>query len=177
METEIMRNVCYYTFSTICQTLAGAFGFLVAVVLYRLNEIPELLRKLRSEAEAGRGLDTHRAFVLAMNESNWPEVARTLSQAPFADNFVSDDDSKEYLNRQRAKFLRLIDQLEFARRGLRNTLALTGWTIFASLGLLFGSPIIIARLGGWTWLVLIVAWLTMGACLITYYDLAKGVTE
>jgi hypothetical protein len=30
-----MDTACSYTFSTGCQMLAGAFGFLVAIVLYR----------------------------------------------------------------------------------------------------------------------------------------------
>jgi hypothetical protein len=34
-----MHVACYYTLSTISQTLAGAFGFLLAVVLYRIQAI------------------------------------------------------------------------------------------------------------------------------------------
>jgi hypothetical protein len=34
-----MHTACYYTLSTISQTLAGAFGFLLAVVLYRIQAI------------------------------------------------------------------------------------------------------------------------------------------
>jgi hypothetical protein len=34
-----MQIACYYTLSTISQTLAGAFGFLLAVVLYRMQAI------------------------------------------------------------------------------------------------------------------------------------------
>lgn len=36
-------NDFYYTLSTISQTLAGAFGFLVAVVLYRMQSIKDSL--------------------------------------------------------------------------------------------------------------------------------------
>ena len=36
---EIDINVYFYTYSTIAQTLAGAFGFLVAVVLYLIQGI------------------------------------------------------------------------------------------------------------------------------------------
>src|ERR1700744_1205333 len=32
-------NLFYYSYSTIAQTLAGAFGFLAAVVLYRLQAL------------------------------------------------------------------------------------------------------------------------------------------
>ena len=34
-----MDIACYYTLSTISQTLAGAFGFLLAVVLYRIQAL------------------------------------------------------------------------------------------------------------------------------------------
>ena len=34
-----MEIACYYTLSTISQTLAGAFGFLLAVVLYRIQAL------------------------------------------------------------------------------------------------------------------------------------------
>jgi hypothetical protein len=59
MDVNTMSNVCFYTFSTVCQTLAGAFGFLVAVALYRLKEIPDQLKSLLHEAEVGRGLGTN----------------------------------------------------------------------------------------------------------------------
>ena len=44
-------NGFYYTLSTISQTLAGAFGFLVAVVLYRMQSIKDSLPMRR---KAGR---------------------------------------------------------------------------------------------------------------------------
>jgi hypothetical protein len=50
-------NGFYYTLSTIAQTLAGAFAFLVAVVLYRLEAIKEGrpgLQKELDQAKNGR---------------------------------------------------------------------------------------------------------------------------
>jgi hypothetical protein len=44
-------NGFYYTLSTIAQTLAGAFAFLVAVVLYRLEAIKEGRPGLQEELE------------------------------------------------------------------------------------------------------------------------------
>ena len=49
-------NGFYYTLSTISQTLAGAFGFLVAVVLYRMQSIKDslpMLEKKASESHTG----------------------------------------------------------------------------------------------------------------------------
>lgn len=40
----LTNNAYFYTYSTIAQTLAGAFGFLVAVVLYRLQMLNNSLR-------------------------------------------------------------------------------------------------------------------------------------
>jgi hypothetical protein len=52
----------YYTLSTIAQTLGGAFGFLVAVVLYRLQvierEIPAL-KLLAEQTEQTRRMQMH----------------------------------------------------------------------------------------------------------------------
>ena len=41
-----MEAACSYTLSTIAQTLAGAFGFLVAVVLFRLQALAVERREL-----------------------------------------------------------------------------------------------------------------------------------
>ncbi|HEY4328902.1 MAG TPA: hypothetical protein VGN88_04140 [Phycisphaerae bacterium] len=41
-------NVYYYTYSTLAQSLAGAFGFLAAVVLYRLQALNSQLEKIAS---------------------------------------------------------------------------------------------------------------------------------
>jgi hypothetical protein len=46
--SEIDRNVFYYSYSTIAQTLAGAFGFLAAVVLYRLQALNGQLHDIAS---------------------------------------------------------------------------------------------------------------------------------
>ena len=43
-------NDFYYTLSTISQTLAGAFAFLVAVVLYRMQAIKGALPMLEEKA-------------------------------------------------------------------------------------------------------------------------------
>ena len=60
-----MDTACYYTLSTIAQTLAGAFGFLVAVVLFRLQalaverrEVAESLRRARDGLIPGTDKDT-----------------------------------------------------------------------------------------------------------------------
>jgi hypothetical protein len=45
-------SVFYYTYSTIAQTLGGAFGFLVAVALYRLQAIKAGMPKLEDEVRA-----------------------------------------------------------------------------------------------------------------------------
>jgi hypothetical protein len=53
-EKGMNNNDFYYTISTISQTLAGAFGFLVAIVLYRMQSIKESLPLLKEKADDAR---------------------------------------------------------------------------------------------------------------------------
>jgi hypothetical protein len=49
-------NAFYYTFSTICQTLSGAFGFLVAITLYEMQRLGTVIR---NELFQGRSYRTN----------------------------------------------------------------------------------------------------------------------
>ena len=46
MSVPVDPNVFFYTFSTVAQALAGAFGFLAAIVLYQLQSLNTQLRDM-----------------------------------------------------------------------------------------------------------------------------------
>jgi len=48
-----MENACYYTFSTVCQMLAGAFGFLLAAVLFRVQSLEIVIRAWKPDVLSG----------------------------------------------------------------------------------------------------------------------------
>ena len=52
-------NVYYYTYSTLAQALAGAFGFLAAVVLYRLQSLNGQLERIATNL-----IDDPKTFVM-----------------------------------------------------------------------------------------------------------------
>jgi hypothetical protein len=173
-----MATVCYYTFSTVCQTLAGAFGFLVAVVLYRMKEIPDQIqdKTLLAMAEHGRDFAGKPSFRGAILLRKWSDAAKILKNVDLADNCSLPQESREFYNQQRDRVVFLLEQLDFVGRGLRTALILTGSVIFLSLLLLLMSPCI-ARYVAFTWICLIGDWLAAGVCLILYFRLAKGVVE
>ena len=65
MDTPVDYSVFYYTYSTIAQTLAGAFGFLVAVVLYQRQVISSALL---NQAAQLRGIFEGKATVHEMED-------------------------------------------------------------------------------------------------------------
>jgi hypothetical protein len=168
-------TACYYTFSTVCQMLAGAFGFLVAVVLYRMQSFESQLHTLfRAKIEgntyiAGRLSSDHR-------EGNWLRIADELRK------IVLDLDPKwEQSRRERQaseinQYLGVADRLLATKTGLGRALLATGLTIGGSLVLLPFTPLVAYSC--------LVAGLLMGAavasavyCLFLYFRLAKGVAE
>lgn len=74
-----LSNACYYTFSTISQTLAGAFGILVAVTLYRMEAVNSLLRSgVRKIDRYFRDMPSPRAMETAIDESDFAKIADAL---------------------------------------------------------------------------------------------------
>ena len=70
------ENALFYTFSTIAQTLAGAFGFLVAVVLYRMQSITAGM--FDRTTDAGRYLKPNTAIDQAKLRGNWLQAVTLL---------------------------------------------------------------------------------------------------
>ena len=67
-----MQIACYYTLSTISQTLAGAFGLLLAVVLYRIQAIADGLPGKAGAIEEIHPLAGQRApFLELRRRADW----------------------------------------------------------------------------------------------------------
>jgi hypothetical protein len=167
----VLENTCYYTFSTVCQVLAGAFGFLVAVVLYRIQGIEHLIHE-NTHLANGWGIDLRGDFHDARKMRDWPAVARILrgiENPPNPQNRKSLDEAKE-------KFLALVDRLQAVKAELRYSLRLTGFTIAGSLALLPLTPLI-ACCNVLAGILMTVAVGAAGYCLLGYYKLAEGAAE
>jgi hypothetical protein len=68
----------YYTYSTISQTLAGAFGFLGAVVIYRTQAIESLIGELASVVEGATSEATQTTLKRLRLQGDWAEFVRTV---------------------------------------------------------------------------------------------------
>ena len=71
-------NAFYYTYSTICQTLAGAFGFLVAVVLYQIQSVTAGFEVMLNEAGKQRIWPDENKWLGSRAIHDWDKVARLL---------------------------------------------------------------------------------------------------
>jgi hypothetical protein len=175
-----MDTACYYTFSTISQTLAGAFGFLVAVVIYRMQRIDgELVVKL-NDAVARRGLSDRLDYLKARDAHDWPTIGMLLretgvSETGFLPTPLPPETAKQ-LNAGRDEFLAILDSLQSIKDRLRKSLEATGLTIFGSLALLALTPLI-ARSSFLTGILLLADIGAAAYCLCMYYGLAVGVTK
>src|SRR6266540_2082231 len=72
---DLDYSVYFYTYSTIAQTLAGAFGFLVAVVLYLLQGINTHISNCAMTLVANSPADRHRLRRLH-SSGRWDEMIR-----------------------------------------------------------------------------------------------------
>jgi hypothetical protein len=165
-----MENACYYTFSTISQTLAGAFGFLVAVVLYKMQGMDhELVLLCGRTIHPGSWDGPFDSASMAARNRDWLRVADLMKDLVPRERF--DPNTRKQLELEKERLLNKIERVRFLVDGLRYALTATGLVIFISLGLVLFTPVIVKL--GWAWPLLIVDWFAAGGCLITYYDLAK----
>ena len=167
--TAALDSACYYTFSTVCQTLAGAFGFLVAIALYRVQGIDQMLYNNCLSWTAGWGLLEVDSLRLARD---WPRIAEMLRKI----ENPPQPGIRAPLDISKAKFLSLVGQLQAVKDDLRHSLELTGLTIGVSLVMIPLTPLIACyRVPAG---ILMLADVAMAAwCIHGYYELAKGAAE
>src|SRR6516164_9894641 len=80
MPESIDGSVYFYTYSTIAQTLAGAFGFLVAVVLYLIQGIHTHIQTCAATVVANSLADRNRLRQL-QSGGKWDEMIRLHAEA------------------------------------------------------------------------------------------------
>ncbi len=161
-------NGFYYTLSTISQTLAGAFGFLVAVVLYRMQAIKEELPQLKTKSsEARDNYFRTPTCPMGANES-MERVDERLKQA------------KEKWDKAEKKVKYEEEKLETIKKDISCSLILTAVTLGECLFALpwgnflttHGMLVYYVACCG----LLVVIGLAI-YCLWTYYQIAKGLTK
>jgi hypothetical protein len=169
-----MDSACYYTFSTVCQMLAGAFGFLVAVVLYRIQGMDHMLFE-NIDWAFGWGIDIGNEYQTARKARDWPCIARMLRKTENPPQ-AHDPQTIKVLGEGKDRFLALADKLQSVKAGLRFSLRLTGVTIGSSLALLPLTPVI-AHYCVVAGILLAVDVAAAFYCLYGYYKLAEGAAE
>jgi hypothetical protein len=169
-----VENACYYTFSTVCQTLAGAFGFLVAVVLYRLQGIGQALDGAAYYLHTGRNFQQNDNLDRARKEGDWDGLEAMLRRSTI--NLGLTPEQRGDFERDAAKWYARNDHRKAILAQLKWALIWTALTIAGSLALLAFTPLIakscVAVVSS-----LLVAIVAAWRCLWWYYGLAVDTAE
>ena len=159
-----LSNTCYYTFSTIAQTLAGAFGFLVAVVLYRIQSLEQLIPNIAETIQEDL-LDQNRDIRNSCLRREWEALLSHLKSKVWRNECVGSVlESQERIKRG---LISKIDELRGIRTLLHVTLWVTGTVIGNSLLLIILTPFI-CSLAVTAYPFLIVDVMTAIACLVLF---------
>jgi hypothetical protein len=124
-------SVYFYTYSTIAQTLAGAFGFLVAVVLYLIQGINLHIGNCAQALVANSPADRDRLRQL-QSGSRWNEMIRLHAEAGQA-NAALTSETNRYTDEQFQEMRKEVVRLANIRRELSRSMFMTGLVILASI--------------------------------------------
>jgi hypothetical protein len=165
----------YYTYSTISQTLAGAFGFLGAVVIYKTQAIEGLLGRLASVVEIPSPQETKATLRRLMVQGNWAEYVKTARTIGNLERVQSDLGSGvEHLSELEYYARQLAVVKKSLARSLFNT-AFTIATCFICMPLtnkdtFFGRPLVAwTVLGGVVLYAIVTLW--------SYFPLVKDLVQ
>jgi hypothetical protein len=128
---DVDVSVYFYTYSTIAQTLAGAFGFLVAVVLFLLQGITTHISNCalalvnHSPADSGKMRQFH-------SSGRWDEMIRLHAEAG-QQNLTLTADMNRAVDQQFQEMRREVARLGAIRRELGRSMLLTGAVIVTSI--------------------------------------------
>lgn len=131
MSDDMISSVYFYTYSTIAQTLAGAFGFLVAVVLYLIQGIHAHIGNCAAALVANSPADRNRLRQL-QSGGRWDDMIRLHADAG-QQNPVLSDDMNRYTDEQFQDMRREVARLGTVRRELSRSMFMTGMVILASI--------------------------------------------
>jgi len=133
---EVDATVYFYTYSTIAQTLAGAFGFLVAVVLYLIQGINSHISDCAGALVANSPADRNRLRQLHSG-GRWDEMIRLHAEAG-QQNPALTGETNRYTDEQFQEMRREVLRLSGVRRELSRSMYMTGIVILASIA---GMPL------------------------------------
>ena len=128
---EVEIAVYFYTYSTIAQTLAGAFGFLVAVVLYLIQGINRHIGNCAATLVANSPADRDRLRQLH-DGARWDEMIRLHAEAG-QQNPALTGDTNLFTDAQFQEMRREVVRLASVRRELGRSMYMTGVVIMASI--------------------------------------------
>jgi hypothetical protein len=131
MPEEIDASVYFYTYSTIAQTLAGAFGFLVAVVLYLIQGINTHISTCAASLVANSPADRNRLRQL-QSGSRWDEMIHLHASAGQQNPALSSETNR-VTDEQFQEMRRQVGRLAGVRRELGRAMYMTGIVIIASI--------------------------------------------
>jgi len=133
---EVDSSVYFYTYSTIAQTLAGAFGFLVAVVLFLIQGISSHISNCASALVSNSPADRNRLRQL-QSGGRWDEMIRLHADAG-QQNPTLDSATNLFTDEQFQEMRRQVLRLANVRRELSRSMYMTGLVILASIA---GMPL------------------------------------
>jgi len=128
---EVDISVYFYTYSTIAQTLAGAFGFLVAVVLFLIQGISVHISNCAAALVANSPADRNRLRQL-QSGGRWDEMIRLHADAG-QQNPALDSATNLFTDEQFQELRRQVVRLAGVRRELSRSMYMTGLVILASI--------------------------------------------
>jgi hypothetical protein len=131
MSDDVISSVYFYTYSTIAQTLAGAFGFLVAVVLYLMQGINSHIGNCATALVANSPADRNRLRQL-QSGGRWDEMIKLHAEAG-QQNPALTDDMNRYTDEQFQDMRREVLRLGNLRRELSHAMFMTGLVILAAI--------------------------------------------
>jgi hypothetical protein len=168
----VMETACYYTLSTISQTLAGAFGFLLAVVLYRLQSLRDGLPGKTGAFDEIHPLASQRMpFIELRRRADWAGYIELATRKLDAITGREDQEKAVALLRE---IKADVSQIGAIKQALEWSLRWTSGTIIGCLVLLPLTPLFEPVLA-WVLMVAIVS--AAVYAITTYIPLIGDVTQ
>jgi hypothetical protein len=128
---DVEIAVYFYTYSTIAQTLAGAFGFLVAVVLFLIQGIVAHISNCAGALVSNSPADRSRLRQL-QSGNRWDEMIRLHADAG-QQNPALDNATNLFTDEQFQEMRRQVVRLANVRRELSRSMYMTGLVILTSI--------------------------------------------
>lgn len=170
---EVDISVYFYTYSTIAQTLAGAFGFLVAVVLYILqgigNRISECAATLVQHSPADRNKLTQ-----LLGARKWDELIRLHAEAGQHNPSLSPELNR-HMDEQFQELRREAARLVKVRRELAHSMYLTATVILSSIASMPLTAFFFQPTSPWAATLLTVTVVAVMFCIRGYLKVMIGV--